>query len=1025
MNEEELRNQLLMPYLTSLGISAAEVSIEREFRIRLGHTQHAVGRADLLVRGASGDNLFVVELKNPNKNLTDADRDQGISYARLLDQIPPFVLVTNGRDSRLYDTITKAPLKKETFVIESNFFKSGGQLASPDDVTIRWEALSHFIALTPDNVRAFTRGHLEIQLSAMTGTTQNRGKYIREIYVPRLGLRKRIEEFLSSSEIVFAVCGDSGVGKTNELCALAEELVEKTLAFFLTGHSMTKGPAETLAEALSWGFSHPLDEKQLIDRLAKLGSRYSTPVTIIVDAIDEISIPNVSQIIDSFINRLITRGGSIRLIVSLKSTEIDRFSAVKGNPTALSRLIGIKSDSTGDDHGGKPKNLYALHEFDDEELELAIERYRKHFRISDRPNGPLRQYCRTPFFLRVISDTYAERAAQLPTDLTRSDVARAWLNKKLAAMENADTAMACLLSIVARVYKKSLGDRFLTLTDSAKDSILVTDLPAPLERDLITSGVLIKFPDIEGRQFVRLHHTKILSYLIARHHLRLDLMSPIEFRAVLPDLFQGAISQDALAWHLRECPDSHLSELSNHVRGRAALFLENYKKILDIAIAGLREHIDPQTSGDIGIGYFLTEYGVGAKGLFPLGEFTNERIVEIRAPENRSDPTPLLLLGCRQVSAGGRAFDQFDPAQSAAFHAFDCISRAIHRGDLNEFPSPTAVQERILAIASGIRSELGLPRDSISSAPFASLLPINLVDLQISLQKWFGTEYYLNRWVSDEYERINAGILSDSSSRAPVLHIPHTVRSSAIERSEREAKAGHRFPAVRVSGKGDLDLLQAMIAHEIGAGRPKIEHSLLPSPHVEPWNFLAPLPMLYGDEDLLRIMSALFDSGLEVYQAIVDRNMTGLREHLHIYQLLPCHVVAVYDRPIGTSDSRDWGHLSWGLTKTTRGSSPRSVIYMGHKTHPFHRSKQPDGKNPWVGPDGSLLPIGFQNTNLGSLLRPDRMPQVLGAFDGYDETWRLSPIRSFAYDLLRRDLEGIGPEHLLQVTESKILDREL
>src|SRR5438094_771759 len=118
--EEDLRSRVLLPYLRALGLGPDQVRLEKTFRLKLGLTAVEVGtrepraivggRLDVLVQNIQGENLFVVELKAEDKELTDDDRDQGISYARLLDQIAPFVLLTNGREARLYDTLTKQQL---------------------------------------------------------------------------------------------------------------------------------------------------------------------------------------------------------------------------------------------------------------------------------------------------------------------------------------------------------------------------------------------------------------------------------------------------------------------------------------------------------------------------------------------------------------------------------------------------------------------------------------------------------------------------------------------------------------------------------------------------------------------------------------------------------------------------------------------------------------------------------------------------------------------------------------------------
>jgi predicted type IV restriction endonuclease len=91
MNEEDIKNNLVLPLLQSVGISADELRFESNFVIQLGRgvytikgteTKAATGRSDILCR-RNGKALFLIELKAEGEELTDADRKQGLSYARL------------------------------------------------------------------------------------------------------------------------------------------------------------------------------------------------------------------------------------------------------------------------------------------------------------------------------------------------------------------------------------------------------------------------------------------------------------------------------------------------------------------------------------------------------------------------------------------------------------------------------------------------------------------------------------------------------------------------------------------------------------------------------------------------------------------------------------------------------------------------------------------------------------------------------------------------------------------------------
>lgn len=113
-NEEDLKQKVILPYINSLGFTLNELEFEKNLLTRLGRNvycindckkkENAKGRLDILCK--RGDkNLFIIEVKRDNVKITQDDIDQGKSYARLLDQIAPFVLITNGKDTRAVDAM--------------------------------------------------------------------------------------------------------------------------------------------------------------------------------------------------------------------------------------------------------------------------------------------------------------------------------------------------------------------------------------------------------------------------------------------------------------------------------------------------------------------------------------------------------------------------------------------------------------------------------------------------------------------------------------------------------------------------------------------------------------------------------------------------------------------------------------------------------------------------------------------------------------------------------------------------------
>src|SRR3990172_2269080 len=120
--EEDIKTKVLIPWLKSLGFSEDELKFEDSFSLHIGkytarvdtneQIRTAQPRSDILVK-RNGKNLFIIEVKTDAKNLTDEDRDQAVSYARLVHPMAPLAIVTNGRDFRIYKSGDKQEIEKE------------------------------------------------------------------------------------------------------------------------------------------------------------------------------------------------------------------------------------------------------------------------------------------------------------------------------------------------------------------------------------------------------------------------------------------------------------------------------------------------------------------------------------------------------------------------------------------------------------------------------------------------------------------------------------------------------------------------------------------------------------------------------------------------------------------------------------------------------------------------------------------------------------------------------------------------
>lgn len=192
MNEEEIRGKLLLPFLDDLGFDLSEISLEKSFSIRLGKSKHTItGRSDILCK-RNGKNLFIIELKNDSISINQEDIDQGISYARLLiDNIAPFTIVTNGKTTKIFDSISRKELTGTKISKQSSYWQNDCTISTDIDLQIMYEALKNFVSFSIENLKVFCEAQVQDRMGPIIGTIDKPyAKFVKELYVQRQGLQK-------------------------------------------------------------------------------------------------------------------------------------------------------------------------------------------------------------------------------------------------------------------------------------------------------------------------------------------------------------------------------------------------------------------------------------------------------------------------------------------------------------------------------------------------------------------------------------------------------------------------------------------------------------------------------------------------------------------------------------------------------------------------------------------------------------------------------------------------------------------
>ena len=345
-----------------------------------------------------------------------------------MDNIPPFVLVTNGKNTIIVDSITKALLTGTQISSQSNFWANGCRLDVDHDLSVRYQALRHFISISPTNMRSFSIKQID-RMGTIVGAGGNKdAKYNFDTHVTRKALESEFKEFLLSDFPVFAILGDSGVGKTSSLCHLCFEASNSELALFYNAALLGHPLLEAIAGDLNLFFSGTTVQDKVLSVLTDIAMSSGKQVVMFVDAIDENSMQHFRYELSELALRLKSIK-NVKLCISCKLNLWPLFLSINGNETYLKPSVFVPTITIA-----KSDNLpgFVLSRFSDSELDDAILNIRHFFGLKGDITPELREELRHGFFLQVVSQVYFEKV--LPAHIIDKELLESYLRLKLSGI---------------------------------------------------------------------------------------------------------------------------------------------------------------------------------------------------------------------------------------------------------------------------------------------------------------------------------------------------------------------------------------------------------------------------------------------------------------------------------------------------------------------------------------------------------------------------------------------------------------
>ncbi|GBG04083.1 hypothetical protein AZSI13_34100 [Azospira sp. I13] len=217
----------------------------------------AEARLDILVSDGETP-LAILELKREGARLSDADEQQGLSYARLLQPSPPLVIVTNGDDTRLLASHNGAPLDSGIFGSEQlkNLISAASTVATGDLRRAVDTLLGQGGRLWVNAIRIATESMVADMCGAWNDYLQ---PFVRDFLIPR----KATQEVLSnlrrkSGPRVTIIDGPPLAGKSSvirevaELAARSDDLCVLLMETDQEGEGVFQRLANLFSVELGW-----------------------------------------------------------------------------------------------------------------------------------------------------------------------------------------------------------------------------------------------------------------------------------------------------------------------------------------------------------------------------------------------------------------------------------------------------------------------------------------------------------------------------------------------------------------------------------------------------------------------------------------------------------------------------------------------------------------------------------------------------------------------------------------------------
>lgn len=574
ISEEDVRTKVVTLWLADHGFGPEDISVEFTFELRLGrnilvvdsynpvqarrgrsHSSVFRPRADVLVRSRRDHrNLLIVEVKAPDETLDDDAREQGISYARLLREggIAPFVILTNGKQTHIYDSISGERLTGVSVPTDHPYARNGFRVTC-DDLTLRAEALETLISLDADNLLEFCHKQVDYRMQLLRSNDPFSGKkYIPQLYIDRPEAEHKLIELLDEGQRnIVVLVGPPQVGKTNFVCHTVEKwLSEGKPCLFFPAIGMTRSLIEEIGDDFDWIIGERGSAYSIIhNKLLRILHRIKKQLFIFIDGWNESEL-ELARKIDQDSRKL--SSNNVRIIISMTHVAASRLLLDNvGNLSFIAEAASVSAHSipkieTSPDQVSSHWSVVPIGNYSNREIEDAYGKYARiygvkvssrHIKVSD------------PFLLRIGMELF--HAKQLPDLLDEPTLLEQSINRK------ADRAADVSSEVVLMLMSELADEMFLNghpVDQRAARKRWGISVGVELPRGLFEAALLAKMPRESSLPALEFYYGRERDFIVAywaRQWPKITRYNPEVMIAELSLAARSQVGIEALQWFLK------------------------------------------------------------------------------------------------------------------------------------------------------------------------------------------------------------------------------------------------------------------------------------------------------------------------------------------------------------------------------------------------------------------------------------------------------------------------------------------